>query len=67
MDILLIVGCFLFVSWWLTADHKPSRPSKETLNEACPNHNTGNFAVFVQDDIVIQHEQETHNEPEIKP
>ena len=62
MEIILIVGFFLCISWYFSTDHTPSRPSKETLNEACPNSGTGDFAVFVQDDIVIQHDVESNND-----
>ena len=46
IEIFLIVSAFLGLAWWFGKDHPPSRPSRETLNEVCPNEGTGDFASF---------------------
>ena len=54
LPILLTCAVFVFLSWyWGRPESPPSRKSKETLIEACPNDGTGFFAVYPTDDIVM--------------
>ena len=44
MEVLLFAGGLIFLTWIFAAPHKsPSRFSKDTLNDACPNEGTGDF------------------------
>ena len=52
MEILLFAGGLIVLTWIFAAPHEtPSRPSKDTLNEACPNEGTGDFAYFPPQDL----------------
>ena len=50
--VIIIAGLFVFLAWFLgRPQESPSRESKETLNEACPNDGTGLFAIDPMDDL----------------
>jgi len=56
MEVFVICAIFIGLTWICAAPKSPSRPSKETLNEACPNEGTGDFAYTPDSEIHSQNE-----------
>jgi hypothetical protein len=52
MEVLLFAGGLIALTWLFAAPHETQpRPSRDSLNEVCPNEGTGDFAYFPPQDL----------------